>query len=374
MRSTGTVLLLGMFIFASPSLETGHASPLGDLGLRPSPSSSAGPIPQIAQIAQISRQIARIALSRSTTAFAGTTMTQTIGRYPGLRAAIIGGEEATVAFLSGQSATFYDDIALAAWQTNPVAVTRFLNTTYPGGYGSALSALNHGTARVEVSSAGQQVLQRAIQRLEAEGIGPGHPELQGRLESALLAEAGVFTSAPTAGTTWAYGINGNRFFLEGTRGSLSINAEVSFAQVIGAAASAAALSGLGTRVAWSIAAEDEESSGLAVAEMVVTSGIDNLTPLDDLGDQIHTHIGEVTVWTQITGPASLVTDPEMIEHVWYFSGDVVQSILLPVQSPRWRTWSTKSIPPIPGAWRVEIRDHLGTVLSEKTFFVVPGGG
>jgi hypothetical protein len=45
---------------------------------------------------------------------------------------------------------------------------------------------------------------------------------------------------------------------------------------------------------------------------------------------------------------------------------------LPVQGPRWRTWSKKTIPSkATGSWRVEVRTPEGELLQSASFTITP---
>lgn len=57
-------------------------------------------------------------------------------------------------------------------------------------------------------------------------------------------------------------------------------------------------------------------------------------------------------------------------HIWLRSGYEVARVELPVGSPDWRTWSSKTIlPQWKGNWHVEIRTPSGTLLKRLQFLV-----
>ncbi len=57
-------------------------------------------------------------------------------------------------------------------------------------------------------------------------------------------------------------------------------------------------------------------------------------------------------------------------HVWMREGEEVARVDLQARGPRWRTWSTKNIPPEwAGAWTVQAVDADGNVLATAEFTV-----
>jgi hypothetical protein len=71
------------------------------------------------------------------------------------------------------------------------------------------------------------------------------------------------------------------------------------------------------------------------------------------------NIGRVYCWTTIIGARR----DTAVEHVWYWRDREMARIRLQVHGARWRTWSSKEIPPgWTGKWRVEIVALDGTPL------------
>jgi hypothetical protein len=61
-------------------------------------------------------------------------------------------------------------------------------------------------------------------------------------------------------------------------------------------------------------------------------------------------------------------DNTSITHVWYYGDRIMAEVPLAVNSVRWRTWSSKRMMPgWTGAWRVDIQDENGTVLTSASF-------
>jgi hypothetical protein len=70
--------------------------------------------------------------------------------------------------------------------------------------------------------------------------------------------------------------------------------------------------------------------------------------------------------THITG----MDGESSVTHVWYYENEEMARVELPVRSPNWRTWSSKSILPAwTGQWRVDILDPNGEVLVSESFTI-----
>jgi len=75
-------------------------------------------------------------------------------------------------------------------------------------------------------------------------------------------------------------------------------------------------------------------------------------------------VGRVYCWTCVTG----ADEPTEITHVWYYGVEKMAEVALPVEYPRHRTWSHKTIlPEWKGQWRVEILDAAGNKLDSTVF-------
>jgi len=58
----------------------------------------------------------------------------------------------------------------------------------------------------------------------------------------------------------------------------------------------------------------------------------------------------------------------ILDHVWFYRGEEMARIPLRVDTPRWRTWSTKRIrPDWTGTWRVDVQDVEGRVITSLEF-------
>lgn len=73
---------------------------------------------------------------------------------------------------------------------------------------------------------------------------------------------------------------------------------------------------------------------------------------------------KVYCWSLITGSE----EPATVEHVWYHGGQEMARVKLPVDYPRVRTWSYKTMmPEWTGDWKVEVVDEAGKVLGSTEF-------
>lgn len=104
---------------------------------------------------------------------------------------------------------------------------------------------------------------------------------------------------------------------------------------------------------------------LAVAQAVITTGVQDLQPADSLGS-VPADVGTVYCWTRITGAEGDV----QIEHVWYHGDQEMARVPLRVAGSNWRTFSSKRIvPEWTGQWRVDVVGPNGNVLDSVGFSV-----
>jgi hypothetical protein len=115
-----------------------------------------------------------------------------------------------------------------------------------------------------------------------------------------------------------------------------------------------------------VQAQETQAAGAAVtADAVLARSVVDRMP-QDTGTAFPADVGELTLWTRVTGAA-----PEsVIHHVWMRGDEQVADIELRIGGSPWRTWSRKTIPPDwTGAWHVEVRDAAGTVLQRIDFTI-----
>ena len=115
-----------------------------------------------------------------------------------------------------------------------------------------------------------------------------------------------------------------------------------------------------------VEAQEAQAAGAAVtAEAVLARSIVDRVP-QDTGTAFPADVGELTLWTRVTGAAA----ESVIHHVWMRGDEQVADIELRIGGSPWRTWSRKTIPPDwTGAWHVEVRDAAGTVLQRIDFTI-----
>jgi hypothetical protein len=106
-------------------------------------------------------------------------------------------------------------------------------------------------------------------------------------------------------------------------------------------------------------------SGLACEEAVLTTGVQDRQPVDEV-QSVPADVGRVYLWTRITG-AEMETG---VEHVWYRGDEEMARVPLTVGGSNWRTWSSKNIEPSwTGEWRVDVVGPEGQVLESVSFTV-----
>ncbi|HHI02591.1 MAG TPA: DUF2914 domain-containing protein [candidate division Zixibacteria bacterium] len=112
----------------------------------------------------------------------------------------------------------------------------------------------------------------------------------------------------------------------------------------------------------------EEATGAITVETELCTGVDERMPVG-MADQFPSDVGKVCLWSKVLG----CTDETFIKHVWYYRGDEMATVELPVRSSSWRTYSYKTIPPEwSGDWVVKVVDADGNVLKAIPFKVGDG--
>ena len=104
---------------------------------------------------------------------------------------------------------------------------------------------------------------------------------------------------------------------------------------------------------------------ITVSQAVVCQQIVDRMPVGS-GDVIPAGSERVYCFTRIDG-AQAETE---ITHNWYYKGALKASVVLPVRTSEWRTWSSKTLlPEWTGEWMVEVLSKDGTPLESLIFFV-----
>jgi hypothetical protein len=111
-------------------------------------------------------------------------------------------------------------------------------------------------------------------------------------------------------------------------------------------------------------AQDEEAT-ISVQDATICQQVVDRIPMGT-GDVFSPEVPELYCFTRIVGAQA---DTE-VTHNWYYKGNLMASVVLPVGSASWRTWSKKKISPeMVGEWMVEILSQEGVALESIIFFV-----
>jgi hypothetical protein len=104
---------------------------------------------------------------------------------------------------------------------------------------------------------------------------------------------------------------------------------------------------------------------IAVTQAVICREVVDRAPVG-IGTVFPEGTERVFCFTQIDGAAGETE----ITHNWYYQGTLKASVVLPVRSLAWRTWSSKSLnPDWTGEWMVEVLGQDGTPLESLTFSI-----
>jgi hypothetical protein len=104
---------------------------------------------------------------------------------------------------------------------------------------------------------------------------------------------------------------------------------------------------------------------LKVENAVICTGVKDRAP-EGAAEKFAASVGKLTCFTKITGAA----EGTVIKHVWFHGEEKLDAVELKVGADSWRTWSTKTIDPkLTGAWKVEVQDAEGKVLSTVNFTI-----
>ncbi|MCP4705176.1 MAG: DUF2914 domain-containing protein [candidate division Zixibacteria bacterium] len=114
-------------------------------------------------------------------------------------------------------------------------------------------------------------------------------------------------------------------------------------------------------------AQGDKANAITV-ETELCTGVEERMPVG-MADQFPSDVGQVCLWSKVLG----CTDETFIKHVWYYRGDEMSTVELPVRGTAWRTYSYKTIPAEwSGDWVVKIIDADGNVLKAIPFKVGDG--
>ncbi|WP_127477624.1 DUF2914 domain-containing protein [Sulfurivermis fontis] len=100
----------------------------------------------------------------------------------------------------------------------------------------------------------------------------------------------------------------------------------------------------------------------SVARAVVTSGINEREPVDEL-NQVAGEMTQVYFFTELRGMQG-----QRVLHRWVHNDTVMAEVGFDVNGPRWRVWSSKNMmPEWAGTWMVNVVDANGEVLVSREF-------
>lgn len=119
---------------------------------------------------------------------------------------------------------------------------------------------------------------------------------------------------------------------------------------------------LGNRLAYS---QEKSAPSISVEDAVIAPRVENLVPIDP-DVLFDSSVGKLYCFTRIK------TDhpPTIVKHLWFQGDRMVMEITLPVKSPNWRTYSSKTIlPSSTGDWKVDITSEDGTILKTLAFTI-----
>lgn len=105
------------------------------------------------------------------------------------------------------------------------------------------------------------------------------------------------------------------------------------------------------------------SKELRVEDAVITSAIVEQMPVDSI-ESYPADYGKLFCFTRIVG----AQEETRVTHVWYYQGDELARVTLPVRSGNWRTYSSKRfLPQWAGQWQVKILNGENEELASIPF-------
>ena len=111
--------------------------------------------------------------------------------------------------------------------------------------------------------------------------------------------------------------------------------------------------------------EQVSESSLSIEDAIMCRDVVDRTPVEP-GDVFPNDMEKIYCFTRVVG-ATTTTE---IRHNWYFGEDIVASVVLPVRSANWRTFSSKKLlPEYTGDWRVEVLSQEGDLLKKIIFMI-----
>jgi hypothetical protein len=126
-----------------------------------------------------------------------------------------------------------------------------------------------------------------------------------------------------------------------------------------------ALVGVGLALAGPAAAQQVQTGDMEVARAVVATGVEDREPVGE-GEAFPADVGRVFFYTEFEGDFGETA----LEHVWLRGDEEVARVPVRAAGPRWRTWTSKAIPPDgTGSWTAKVVDRDGNELASVEFTV-----
>ena len=117
----------------------------------------------------------------------------------------------------------------------------------------------------------------------------------------------------------------------------------------------------------SVGLSAQETAPLEVTVSAICENVHDLEPAG-VGVSFTPSVGKLYCFTKVIGALT----PTQIAHVWYFNDIERARVNLNVNSPSWRTCSSKIIQSHEvGSWRVDVLDSDGNILKVIQFIVKP---
>lgn len=113
------------------------------------------------------------------------------------------------------------------------------------------------------------------------------------------------------------------------------------------------------------AAQEGMDSAVEISRAVVATDVQDREPVGE-ATTFPADVGTVYFYTVFEGDFG----EQGFEHVWVRDGEEIARVPLMARGPRWRTWSSKVIPPDwAGSWTVRVLDTDGNELESVDFTV-----
>lgn len=111
--------------------------------------------------------------------------------------------------------------------------------------------------------------------------------------------------------------------------------------------------------------ESDVAAAIQIEDAVISQDIVDRQPVG-VSDVVAKENAKIFCFTRVVGAVGDTS----VTHNWYYQGTLKSTVQLPVRSPNWRTWSSKTMDPTwTGQWMVEVLSADGTPLESIIFFV-----